>query len=92
MRSLYTLLLYLATPLVLLYLFLRGFRDQAYFRRWPERFGRFAAPPRSGGIVVHAVSMGEVNAAKNLVRQLPAQSQVEAWVVQAKKLPRVIKY
>jgi 3-deoxy-D-manno-octulosonic-acid transferase len=70
MRSLYTLLLYLATPLVLLYLFLRGFRDQEYFRRWPERFGRFAAPPRSGGIVVHAVSMGEVNAASVMVQEL----------------------
>ena len=36
--------------------------------------------------------MGEVNAAKKLVRQLPALSQVEAWIAQAKKLPRVIKY
>ena len=70
MRSLYTLLLYLATPLVLLYLFLRGLRDRDYLGRWPERFGRFAAPARSGGIVVHAVSVGEVNAASALVQEL----------------------
>lgn len=33
-----------------------------------------------------------VNAEKNLVRRLPTQSQVEDWVAQAKKLPRVINY
>jgi 3-deoxy-D-manno-octulosonic-acid transferase len=70
MRSLYTLLLYLATPMVLLYLFLRGLRDREYLRRWPERFGHFAAPGSSGGIVVHAVSMGEVNAASVMVQEL----------------------
>lgn len=34
----------------------------------------------------------EVNASKKLVRKLPTQDQVEDWVAQAKKLPRVIKY
>jgi predicted flap endonuclease-1-like 5' DNA nuclease len=34
----------------------------------------------------------EVNAAKNLVRQLPGQSQVTDWVAQAKKLPRAVFY
>jgi len=36
--------------------------------------------------------MGEVNAKKKLVRQLPAESQVTDWVKQAKKLPRKISY
>jgi predicted flap endonuclease-1-like 5' DNA nuclease len=36
--------------------------------------------------------MMEVNAAKNLVNKLPARSQVEDWVAQAKKLPRAISY
>jgi predicted flap endonuclease-1-like 5' DNA nuclease len=36
--------------------------------------------------------MSEVNAKKKLVRQLPGKSQVESWVAQAKKLPRVVKY
>lgn len=70
MRSLYTLLLYLATPLVLLYLFLRGLRSKDYLKRWPERFGRFAPPAHPCGITVHAVSMGEVNAACMLVQEL----------------------
>ena len=36
--------------------------------------------------------MIEVNAEKKLVRRLPAETQVEDWVSQAKKLPRVVKY
>jgi predicted flap endonuclease-1-like 5' DNA nuclease len=36
--------------------------------------------------------MAEVNAAKKLVRRLPVLSQVESWVEQAKKLPRVLTY
>jgi predicted flap endonuclease-1-like 5' DNA nuclease len=36
--------------------------------------------------------MEEVNQAKELVRQLPSQAQVEDWVNQAKGLNRVIKY
>ncbi|MGB9586034.1 MAG: DUF4332 domain-containing protein [Anaerolineales bacterium] len=34
----------------------------------------------------------EVNEAKKLVRKLPVQSQVEDWIEQAKKLPRVLQY
>jgi 3-deoxy-D-manno-octulosonic-acid transferase len=70
MRRLYSLLLYLATPLVLLYLILRGLRSHDYLARWGERFSRFAAPMQTGGIAVHAVSLGEVNAAGALVREL----------------------
>jgi len=36
--------------------------------------------------------MGEVNQMKNLVNRMPAQSQVENWIAQAKKLPRAIEY
>ena len=36
--------------------------------------------------------MIEVNEEKNLVRQVPSASQVEAWVAQAKELPRVINH
>lgn len=34
----------------------------------------------------------EVNEAKKLVRKLPALSQVEAWVEEAKQLPRALEY
>jgi uncharacterized membrane protein HdeD (DUF308 family)/predicted flap endonuclease-1-like 5' DNA nuclease len=36
--------------------------------------------------------MSSVNEVKQLVRKLPAQSQVEDWIEQAKTLPRVIQY
>jgi predicted flap endonuclease-1-like 5' DNA nuclease len=34
----------------------------------------------------------ETNSKKKLVRKLPAQSQVESWVKQAKQLPKLITY
>ena len=37
-------------------------------------------------------SVVEVNQKKKLVRKLPPQGQVEDWVKQAKKLPRVLEY
>ena len=72
MRKLYSLLLYLLIPLVLLYLLFRGIRDRRYLSRWAERFGFFSPPVKTGGIMIHAVSMGEVNAASVLIRGLAA--------------------
>ncbi len=70
MRGLYTLAFYLAIPLILLRLLWRGFRAPDYLRRWPERFGFFRAPDAGGAIWVHAVSVGEVQAALPLLRSL----------------------
>lgn len=36
--------------------------------------------------------MMQVNQQKHLVRNLPSVAQVEGWILQAKKLPRVITY
>ena len=36
--------------------------------------------------------MVEVNMAKNLVNGMPGEKQVENWIAQAKKLPRVVTY
>ena len=36
--------------------------------------------------------MTEVNAKKNLVNKMPALSNVEDWIAQAKKLPRAVSY
>jgi 3-deoxy-D-manno-octulosonic-acid transferase len=70
MRWLYTLLTYLATPLVLLLLLIRGQQDKAWAKNWRQRFGWFDPPVNTGGIVVHAASVGEVNAASVLVKSL----------------------
>jgi 3-deoxy-D-manno-octulosonic-acid transferase len=70
MRLLYSLLLTLLVPVYLLRLYWRGFKSPAYRERWVERFGLFDAPSRRDGIWVHAVSVGEVLAIAQLVRQL----------------------
>lgn len=36
--------------------------------------------------------MTEINEERNLVRRLPAQSQVADWIEQAKQLPRMLTY
>lgn len=70
MRYLYTLAMFLVTPLLVLRLLARGVRSKPYHRRWPERFGFFDAPGFSGSLWVHAVSVGEVNAAEPLIKAL----------------------
>jgi len=39
-----------------------------------------------------AAKMAEVNAAKKLVRKLPTAKQVNDWVEQAKKLPKLVTH
>ncbi len=73
-RRLYTLLLYLLLPLVLLRLLWRSLKAPDYRRRWAERFGIFPPPASWGGLWVHAVSVGEVQAILPLVRQMLDQS------------------
>ncbi len=70
MRRLYTALLYLLLPLVLLRLLWRSLRDPGYRRRWRERLGRVPWPPLESSLWIHAVSVGEVQAAQPLIRWL----------------------
>ena len=72
-RIVYTLLLYLLAPLVLLRLAWRGLRAPEYWRRWPERFGSIAPALGERVIWLHAVSVGEVQAAEPVVRALLEQ-------------------
>lgn len=73
MGFLYTLAICLATPLLVARLLFRGIRNRQYHYRWRERFGRFRPPAFSRSLWVHAVSVGEVNAAEPLVRALQAR-------------------
>jgi len=73
MRILYSLLLYLAVPFILLRLWWRARRAPAYAQRWAERFGWVARPQLGAGrqlIWVHTVSVGEFLGALPLLRQL----------------------
>jgi 3-deoxy-D-manno-octulosonic-acid transferase len=73
-RYLYTLLLYLLLPLVLLRLLWRSIKAPDYRRRWLERLGIFPTPPAWGGLWIHAVSVGEVQAVLPLIRQLLSEN------------------
>lgn len=69
-RLAYTLICYLATPLVLLRLARRGLHAPAYWRRWPERFGYGPTLRGRRSLWLHAVSVGEAQAAAPLLRRL----------------------
>jgi len=68
-RLLYVLAVYLAAPLICLMLWWRGLWDRAYWHNFRERFG-LGAPQAPHGVWVHAVSVGEVQAAAPLVAAL----------------------
>jgi 3-deoxy-D-manno-octulosonic-acid transferase len=70
MRYLYTLLGYLfLAPIFCIVLWFRGLRDPRYRRNFSQRFGN-GDPIAEPSIWVHAVSVGEVQAAAVLVRTL----------------------
>jgi 3-deoxy-D-manno-octulosonic-acid transferase len=74
MRKLYTLLLYLLSPLVVLRLAWRGLRAPGYWRRWPERFGSIRPAIGERVVWLHAVSVGEVQAAAPVTTTTPTGS------------------
>lgn len=74
LRILYTTLFFIGLPLIILRLIWRGFRAPAYWRRWSERFG--SSPILSELIPViwvHAVSVGEVEASRPIIKALQAE-------------------
>lgn len=74
LRFLYSFVFLLALPLIMLRLIWRGSRASAYFKRWDERFGIKPAPSAAKPVLwVHAVSVGEVEAARPLVEALQTQ-------------------
>lgn len=80
-RFVYTLTMYLLTPVILYRLAVRGLRYREYFVRWRERFGFFDDPHIRDSIWVHAVSMGEVNAALPLIDALMRRYQDTPFVI-----------
>ncbi|MBS0320271.1 MAG: lipid IV(A) 3-deoxy-D-manno-octulosonic acid transferase [Proteobacteria bacterium] len=70
MRALYTLLWWVALPLLPLRLWWRGRREPGYREHVGERFGRYAKPLPRGALWVHAVSAGETRAAAPLIARL----------------------
>jgi 3-deoxy-D-manno-octulosonic-acid transferase len=71
-RFVYGAAAYLLFPVVALVMLWRGWRDRGYWRNFSERFG-FGRALELPSIWVHAVSVGEVQAAAALVLNLAAR-------------------
>lgn len=72
-RPLYSVLLYAAAPLAMLYLKKRAARQPDYLKHWAERFGTARYPSPKGGrlrILIHAVSVGETRATFSLAEAI----------------------
>ena len=69
-RWLYTLILYLITPIIVLRLYIRARKAADYSQRIPERFGLFPTFDIDSAIWIHSVSVGETIAAAPLIKRL----------------------
>jgi 3-deoxy-D-manno-octulosonic-acid transferase len=73
MRLIYSLAWWVALPLVLLRLFVRGRKEAGYRQHIAERLGFYRGVAEDGGLLwVHAVSVGETRAAQPLIDALLA--------------------
>ena len=73
LRGLYSVALYLLAPVTVYHLIWRGFRQSEYFQRWTERYAVYDDAPHVATVWLHAVSVGEVNAAVPVVDALRRQ-------------------
>ena len=81
LRGLYSAVLYVLTPVTVYHLIWRGFRFREYLQRWDERYASYPAPSPAIDIWLHAVSVGEVNAAVPVVEALRRQHPQLKWLI-----------
>lgn len=72
-RRIYSLILYLITPLIWLRLLWRARKQPEYLQHLGERYGFYRQPAPEKLIWVHAVSVGETRAAQPLIEGLQTQ-------------------
>lgn len=79
---LYTLLMLLLQPVLVLYLLKRARKQPEYLQGWPQRF--FASVPKGSPaarrVWVHAVSVGETHAISPLVKRWALDHPEAVWV------------
>lgn len=70
LSSAYNILLFGLSPALISGILLKGLRSREGLKRWRERLGRIPFSVESGTIWIHAVSLGEVQAAIPLIQEL----------------------
>jgi 3-deoxy-D-manno-octulosonic-acid transferase len=73
--------MYMMVPLFIWRLFRRGFNARDYWQRWGERFGYSDQPELMDSIWVHAVSVGEVQAAVPLIEHFLQQDKAHPVMI-----------
>ena len=81
MRYLYTVVIHLLVPFILLRLLLVSCKNPDYRKRWLERFGIVNWKNEKSVIWIHAVSVGEANAAKPIVKKLSKNIQISQFLL-----------
>ena len=81
LRALYSGLLYLLLPVTVYHLMWRGLRTRQYLQRWGERYAHYPQPSSRPQVWLHAVSVGEVNAAAPVVNALRKLRPDLRWVI-----------
>ena len=81
LRGLYSAVLYVLTPVTVYHLIWRGFRFRDYFQRWSERYSSDTGPEAWVEVWLHAVSLGEVNAAAPVVNALRREHPELRWLI-----------
>jgi 3-deoxy-D-manno-octulosonic-acid transferase len=73
MRSIYTCIFYCLLPFLFIRLYLRGFKNSDFRKRWSERLAIYHQTHEKNVIFFHAVSVGEVESIFPLINRLLAQ-------------------
>jgi len=72
-RTAYSLFLYVLSPAIFFHLWLRGYKNSAYRKRWAERLGIYRTSLQTNTLVFHCASVGEIMAASPLIKKLMVQ-------------------
>lgn len=81
LRIIYQGLAYCLLPFALMRLFIKSIRQPLYRKRWWERLGFIRCHQHPNTVWLHAVSLGEVNAAITLIRYFLQKHPEIHWVI-----------
>ena len=80
-RAVYSLILYLLSPIIFFHLWSRGLKNKSYRGRWAERLGLYHGRIKTDSLVIHCASVGEIMAASPLINKLLADAPNQALTI-----------